>query len=206
MRYFRVKPVWRGRTVVVIAGGPSVTIEDMRRVGIARLNGKIRVIAIKDAVFPAWWADWVHGCDAMWWQVHIQQLQWFSGRKTTLVETLPAKWGVHVLRNTGRHGFDEDPATCRSGGNSGYQAMHCAIHAGASRIVMLGMDLKKTEDGRRHWFESHPYQAHTDYAETMLPSFETLLPVIEERRIEVVNCSTESIIDCFPKRELRSVL
>lgn len=208
MTWFKIEPIWRGRTVVVIASGPSLTLDQVRRIGIARQEDRARVIAIKDQIYTAWWADWLHGCDPMWWQVHIQSVQNFGGIKTTLAETLPDAWGVGVVHNTGKDGFDPDPTCCRTGGNSGYQAAHMAMHAieENGRIVTVGLDMKKASDGRRHSFKTHDYQRETHYEVTMLPSFETILPALQERRIEWVNCSPGSAVTCFPNVPLETVL
>lgn len=208
MTYHRVDPIWPGATVVVIASGPSLTLDQVRRIGIARQENRVRVIAIKDQVFTAWWADWLHGCDAMWWQVHIQSVQHFAGIRTTLAETLPPQWGVGVLRNTGKTGFDKDPTCCRTGANSGYQAAHAAAHAiaGNGRIIFVGLDMKKGPDNRRHSFQTHSYQPEPNYAAVMLPWFETLVEPLKERGIEIINATPGSAVDCFRRAPLESLL
>lgn len=202
-----IEPGWRGQTVVIICGGPSLTLDQVRRIGIARQEGRIRVIAIKDAIYVAWWADWLHGCDAKWWEVHIQSVQHYHGIKTTLAELIPHKqWGVHLLKHSGKNGFDENPEFCRTGGNSGYQAIHCAMHAGANRIITVGLDIKKAENGRRHWFDSHKYQIEPRYSDVMLEPFETLVGPAQKRNIEIFNCSPGSAVTCFKSASLDSLI
>lgn len=64
---YAIEPIWQGQTVVIMASGPSLTLEQVRRVAIAKLKDRCRVIAVNDAIFIAWWADWLHAYDSRWW-------------------------------------------------------------------------------------------------------------------------------------------
>ncbi len=194
-------PSWTGLTVAVLAGGPSLSTAQVRLVAIARLEDRCRVIAVNDTVFLAWWADWLHSSDLKWWQWHIQRVQHFKGVKTTVDPCVPSAWVTKKLSKTGKTGFDPSPENCR-GNNSGYQAIHCAVHAGAKRILLLGFDMRGT-----HWFGSHPDAVEDGRAETMAPHFATLTAPLKELGVEVFNCSGPgSLLDCFPKRELCEAL
>ena len=179
-----------GRTVCVIAGGMSVTARAVRHIALSRMNDKCRVIAVNDAVYLAWWADWLHAGDYKWWAANIDRVQHFRGLKTT-IDGVPSGWASN-LTNTGRDGFDPDTGTCRNGNNSGYQAVHCAIQAGAAKIVLVGFDMCG-----RHWFGAHPTEPTPDYGKAMVPHFESLLPALAERRIDVANCALGSMLKCF---------
>ncbi|WPE19947.1 hypothetical protein [Shinella zoogloeoides] len=147
-------------TVVIIAGGPSVTVNDVRTIGLARAAERCSVIAVNDAVYPCWFADHLHACDARWWIEHFG-VPGFAGAKTSL-EAVPFD-DVITLTNTGIEGFDPNPGAIRSGSNSGYQAVHIAAKAGARRIVLIGLDY--TDDGARmHWFGTHKpgFDKHSD--------------------------------------------
>ena len=202
--YWRLPQIWDSATCVIIAGGPSLDLKQIHHVARARLSGKCVVIAVNDAVYPAWWADWLHSCDRKWWDWHIQSIHKFPGIKTTLDETLPPRWGVHPLHNTGCEGFDPDPTCCRTGASGAYQVMHCAIHAGAGKIILLGVDMKA--DGESHWFGEHPNPARPDYQTTMVPRFELIVPELDSRGIEVVNCSPGTALKTFPTRSIEEAL
>lgn len=194
-----------GKRVVIIAGGESVTLKQIRQIAIARLEmaGSIRVIAVNDAVYPAWWADWLHSCDGKWWRWHIQRVAKFPGIKTTLDHTLPDEWGLVKLNNTGKDGFDPDPGNCRTLANSAGSAMHCAIHAGAVEIGLVGVDM----DDRQHWFGVHEKNAvDVDRETVMLPSFASLDPELKARGIRVWNASPVSRLELWPKIDLETAL
>lgn len=203
-RPYRVDRIWTGLKAVIIGGGPSLTLEHVHSIARARLSGGLRVIAVNDAVYVAWWADWLHACDATWWNAHIQTVQHYQGIRTTLDQTVPDQWQIGLLNNTGKFGFDENPGNCRTGGNSVYQAIHCAVHADAREIVLVGTDMKR-ERSRTHWHRGHG-GPDVDYATVMAPAFDTLKPILDERRIKIVNASPGTALEAFPKVSLEHAL
>ncbi len=191
-------PKWRGQTVVILGGGASLTGTALRYVARAKQSGRCRVIAVNDAVYLAWWADWLHAADAKWWHANIDFVKRFEGLRTT-VDCVPQQWRVYPLEATGPKGFDRRAGRCR-GNNSGYQALHCAIQSGASRIVLVGFDMRGP-----HWFEGPADRYEADYAGVMLPHFKTLRRTLKARGVEVVNCSPGSALICFPQRPLETI-
>jgi hypothetical protein len=194
---YRVERDWPGQTVVIIGGGTSLTLEQLRTVAMARLAQKCRVIAVNDAAFVAWWADWLHACDEQWWTWHGQVARRFPGTRTTVCPGVLASHVTGYLQPTGISGFDPDPASIRTGGNSVYQAMHIAIQAGAKRIGLVGVDMKAGPDGRMHWFGEHPDMIRPDFAADLAPHFASLKPTLAEREIEVMNASPGSALTDF---------
>lgn len=202
MRPYRIERIWSGSAVVIIGGGPSLNLAQIRQIAMARLDGRIRVIAVNDAVFAAWWADWLHACDGKWWRWHIQRVQHFAGIKTTLDKSVPGQWVDGVLGSTYRddsgrectmvQGFSDDPACVCTGGNGVYQSIQIAAHAGGKRVALFGVDMHG-----EHWFGEHPDRVSTDFQQTMVPHFETLLPGLQARGVEVVNASPGSALKTF---------
>lgn len=208
---YRVEPTWPGKTAVIVAGGPSFDLAQNRMIARARhrVNSPFRVMAINDAVYGAWWADWLHACDSSWWHRHIQGVHTFPGIKTCMQDDVPAPWVDGYLLETGVDGFDPDPSCVRTGGNSAYQGMHCLIHAGVKGIILCGVDMRNGERGERHWFGDHDGnlgQVDVNFARDMAPHFETLKPELEKRSIEVLNTSLNSALTAFPKMSLERAL
>lgn len=208
--YWPIPRLWDGDTCVILAGGPSLNLAQVRRVAMAHQEGRCRAIAINDSVFVAWWADWLHACDYKWWNWHRLSATKFPGVRTALVEQVPPAW-AHLLRNAAGSGgqaggWDDDPATIYPGGNSGYQAIQIAAKAGARKIVLLGYDMKPAADGAAHWFGDHPDNIRSSYADRMVPWFETLVEPLRERGVEVINCTPGTALHCFPKSRLEGVL
>lgn len=188
-----------GGTVVCIAGGPSLTAEDVEY-----CRGKAKVIAINDAYKLAPWADVLYACDKRWWDWH-RGVTSFTGLKYALQR--PAlKWpGVQVLQNTGIHGLELKPNGVRNGKNSGYQAINVAVHLGAKRIVLLGYDMQIKLGGPSHWFGDHPLGGQPPVG-SFRGMFAGLVKPLGELGIEVINCSRETALECFPVKALEQVL
>jgi hypothetical protein len=201
--FWLTEPIFKGRTVALVAGGPSLSLAQVRLLGMARAKNKIRVIAINDAAYPCWFADIAYACDARFWRYH-DGIPGFRGMRVSLDDSrLP---GIKFLKNTGPEGFDPHPGSIRSGSNSGYQALHLAVHLGAARVILVGYDM--TGDPSQHWFGNHPPQLGTS-ARTMehrIRAFAGLKPELERRKIEVINTSPRTALTFFRRGDLETVL
>lgn len=195
----RVPRLWPGETVVILGAGPSLTVDD-----VAYVRGKARVIAVNTSYQLAPDADCLWATDAKWWKWH-KGVPEFAGLKYSL-ERQGRQWpGVQVLRNTGDSGLDEDPSGIRHGRNGGYAAVNLAVHLGAVRILLLGYDMQRGPQGEHHWHPDHPQRTHSPYA-VFLRNFETLVSPLRRLGIEVINCSRDTRLLCFPRMDLREAL
>lgn len=143
----------------------------------------------------------LYAADAAWWRHHADEALKFPGLKVTCDDSTPFP-AVKCLKVSGKHGFDPDPACVRTGNNSGYQALHIAVQAGAARVLLFGFDMHGT-----HWHGRHP----EPLANTSRKTFETWLERFGELavelkdRVDVVNCSPDSRLSCFRKASLESM-
>jgi hypothetical protein len=188
---------------VVIATGPSLTAED-----VDYCRGKARVIAINDAYTLAPWADALYATDAKWWHWH-HGVPSFTGAKWSMEHSA---WGTHRvlytdvqrLRNTGAGALEHNPTGLRNGRNSGFAAINLAVHYGAGRIVLLGYDMQPS-GGKSHFFGEHPNKQKSPYPQ-FRNTMATLVKPLAKMGIEIVNCSVNSVLTCFPKADLRQTL
>lgn len=191
-------------TVVVLGGGPSLTPEQVEA-----CRGRALVVAVKETVRLAPWADWMYFCDTYWFEENRDDVMNFKGKVATLGnEQLRGEIpGLVCYRHDGLEGLCEAPDGLRTGHNSGYQAINLAFHLGAQRIVLLGIDMKKSAAGAQHWFarkrKAPPIEL---YQEHMLPIFSTLIAPLTRLGVEVVNCSPDSALACFRKAPLEEAL
>jgi hypothetical protein len=209
-----VEPEWAGETAAVIASGPSLTRQQTEFV-----RGKCRAIAVNNAgidtvnsdtqeLIPAMapWADVLFAGDAKWWRCYQERALKFAGRKVTIKPTLP--WPeVYCLQQSLEHAsFDPRPTHLVMGGNSGYMALHLAVHLGAKRILLLGFDMKDGNNKRRHWFGNHPPKLNSrgNYA-GWIRAFEKLAKCLPVRDVEVINCTPGSALRCFRRSTLEVV-
>jgi hypothetical protein len=191
-----VPRLWPGSTIVCLASGPSLTRED-----VAYVRGKARTIVVNTTYQLAPWADVLYACDARWWRWHKGAPD-FPGLKFTL--TSPVWPDVHLLKNMGPSGLEVKPHGLRTGRNSGYQAVNLAVHLGARRILLLGYDMQRT-GGRQHWHPNHPVVMQPPLND-FVKHFPTMLPVLEKLGVEVVNCTRETAITCFPRMPITEAL
>ena len=202
--YARVERLWPGETAACIASGPSLTREDVEL-----LRGRVRTIAINTSYRMAPWADVLYAADHQWWDWHKGAPD-FPGMKFSTSRPVFKKWGVKVLRRgddqwSGRDGLSLDPSTLALGKDSGYQAINLAVLFGATRILLLGYDMSRAPDGRRHWHPDHPTPTPNLYREFMV-FYPGLAARLEEAGIEVINCTRWTALDVFPKAQLAEAL
>lgn len=182
--------MWTGRTVAILASGPSMSAEVAQQVR----DSSAFAIAINTTYKLAPWADMLYAADVDWWKEHgkAPKLAEFSGLKVSCQSVTP---GVLVLRNTGITGFDDDPGAVRTGSNSAYQALHIAAQAGASKVILCGCDMHGG-----HWHGPHPEPLKNTSAETyakFLRRFATIAEPLKKRGVDVVNCTPGSALECF---------
>lgn len=203
--YRPVPKLWPGSTIACIGAGPSLTKEQCDYV-----RDKARIIAINTSIELAPFADVLWACDYRWWRwahtdkKRYRNFQTFTGLKFALTRESAKYPGVHVLQNTGSNGLELQPHGLRNGRNGGYQAINLAYHLGAKRILLLGYDMQR-KHGKEHWHGDHPNVTHSPYV-SFRQSFTTLIEPLRELGIEVINCTPDSALPCFPYRPLAEAL
>lgn len=202
---------WQGETVAILASGPSMSFSVA-----AHLRGRCRVIAVNNQGIPtregdvlhqplAPWADVLYAADAKWWHAYRDAALAFRGRKVTIRHVLPFD-EVLSLELSNQQPFDERPTHLTSGGNSGYQALCLAVHFGAARVLLCGYDMQDV-GGKKHWFGDHagPLNTPPRYKH-WIANFARLAPVLKARGVDVINCTPNSALTCFPRIPLSEVL
>lgn len=202
--YWRVPREWIGETAFLLGGGPS-----LKGFNSEILRGHGRVVAINSSYIICPWAHVLYYCDRTWWRNHREDvLANYSGQYR--VSLTCAEDGTKLLRNAGLNGLSIDPSALVHGTNSGYQAIGLAFHFGVKRIVLLGFDMRVTQNGSHH----HPphieglndEQFHRMLTETMLPRFPSLVEPLRKAGIEVIQATPKSALTCWAYRPLEEVL
>lgn len=217
MQLQRISADWQC-PVVVAATGPSLTAEVAAKVRRARWpSEKCRVVAVNDAYRLLPYADILYACDERWWGLHIDSIrQTFHGERWTTHEENSGGNGQHVNDKRaladaglnfvrGRDGdvFSADPSTIHYGSNSGFQAVNLALLKGATRVILVGFDMRLV-GGARHFFGDHPAPLHnrSDYRDFIVP-FRT---AAKGCTVPIVNATAGSAMDCFPMVDLEAAL
>ena len=163
---------------------------------------KTRTIAVNDAHCMIPDADMLYAADHQWWRYHKFR-QAFKGERWTQ-DKGPEGWreearlqGLNVIGCRHQLMLSRDPLYVGSGWNSAFQALNIAVLQGATRILLLGVDLH--ERSGKHFFGEHPppLQRNSPF-KTMIRAFETAAAQLETMRVTVINCSPDSALKCFP--------
>ena len=194
---------------VLVASGPSLTQEQVDYV-----RGKAVVIVINDNYRLAPWADHHYACDSQWWKWHEDDptLLNFQGQKWSQTESWTAedmehftkKHRIRFVKSQSGQGLSTEEGLIYQGSNSGYQAINLAYHLGAKKIVLLGYDMQMT-NGKSHWFGDHPNNVKSSYTNWM-PFYENLAKSLPGYGLDIINCTKETALTCFPRQSLEEVI
>lgn len=189
-------------TAICIASGPSLTAED-----VDYCRGKGKVYVINNTFRRAHWADVLYACDGRWWEhYHAEAAKVFKGEMWTIDVGAAAKYGLKEIGVLNDAFFSDHPKAIALGGNSGHQALNLACIQGASRVILLGYDMKPRADGIRHWHGDHVnalLQTNPIEYFNWCQNLKQAKPFIEA---EVINCTRDTALDCFDRAALRDVL
>jgi len=182
-------PDWRGQTVVCIASGPSLTLDDCEAA-----KGH-RAIVVNTSFRAAPWADVLFAHDMRWWlHYRAEVAEVFKGRRMSM--TYGAK-GVESLHNN---------RWFKGVGNSGACAIAIAVGAKAARVVLLGFDCQKT-GGSIHWHGNHPTPLSNALSIDAWPTqFSRVAAHAKKAGLEVINASRDTALTCFERMPLESAL
>jgi hypothetical protein len=193
-----------GREVFVIGGGPSFKDVDK-----TVLKGK-PLICINTAYreFPD--ATALYWCDESWVANHFDQVMAhpcplrFTARHTAdgyIKSDIQATGNATVLKRTGDYGIDTDVNHVR-GNNSGAHVINLLANMKARRIILLGYDMTMT-GGKSHWHDGHGLpMGNYIYNDLFIPSINSMVGPLKMLKVDVVNCTVGSRLDCFRKDDL----
>ncbi|EEQ6524472.1 TPA: hypothetical protein JWK76_002588 [Escherichia coli] len=178
------------KTFICTASGPSLSAEDCRFIADCGLP----VIAVNSTWKRVPFATHVFACDFSWWKACVRHI------------TIPAQRWTDSRAAHKRFGINFFPEERGSPVNSGRRAIEFALWLGAERVILLGYDCSVSRG--THWHGDHPegLKNPTENSTRLWRSeFEKHAPVLNARA-EIINCSVETALTCFPRRRLREVL
>lgn len=149
-------------------------------------------IAINDTYLLAPDADMLFAADPEWWQKHPEALK-FAGHKVVSRNSVyfPGVWYAKPIS--------------MSGGNSALRATQLAVDAGAKRIVLLGVDLDSKK--LTHWHGDHKNGLRNPMPQVFEAAIKAWEGFSKQPGLpEIINCSLQSALTCFPVMPLDEVL
>ncbi len=205
-RYWTVQEEWKGSTVYIVGGGPS-----LRGVDLGCLKGR-RVIVINSSYLKCPFADLLFFGDARWyWEHHdTPEFRNFRGLKVSCSVSLSGPDLRHLQRviPSATCGYAEPRDMVASQRTSLQGAMNIAGHLGVKRIVLVGIDMGRAPDGASHHHRTHPWPPRPGNVvwDEQLHSLEWIVEPLKKRGIDVVNTSAVSRIPWWPKMTLAGAL
>lgn len=211
MTYTTIPRRWPHSTIACLASGPSLTPED-----VAYVRGRVRVIAVNEAIRLAPFADVLYSSDWIYWLAY-KGVPEFTGMKVAVEQGGGAgtKWyervkNLQILRHTGIRGLEHAPDSLRCNANSGAAAINLAMHFGASRVLLLGYNCGSLR-GRQHFLSEAErptlLQSNTPSPyDLFLRHFDTMHVPLAAAGVDVINCTPASQLQVFRHAALRDVL
>lgn len=203
--------LWRGETVFCLGSGDS--LRRIERELWARLPEHGHVLAVNSSIKTARAngiePDALFFTDMNWFEANEVLVRSFRGRVFTVSRAARAACdAVERIENTHRPDFSVGAPPMRDGRSSGHRAVSLAIMLGASRVILLGYDMRIDPDtGRSHCHDDYAHtQSDLDYQREFIPSFRDWHQQALAVGAMVLNATPETALDEFPKVRLEDVL
>ncbi|WP_422028475.1 hypothetical protein [Pyruvatibacter mobilis] len=152
--------------------------------------------------------DVLYGCDWEWWEAH-DGVPGFQGLRLTISTAAAKVWGARLVRHRDVMVMSDTPAWIGTGGNGGFQMLNFAALAGARRVLLTGFDMQAT-GGRTHWHGNHTAPRLNNPDHDAFRQWRSRLaaaaPVLARLGCEVINCSRDTALTCFPRARLEDML
>jgi hypothetical protein len=206
LEYWSPEPLFKGETIFCLASGPSLTAEVCERV-----RGR-RAIAVNSSAVLAPLASVLFFTDSGWYEPRRELVANWGGLVISMSRTAKRELPDKVKRVQGQGdpqalpGFSRGPGVIQQGRSSGHTAVSLAIALGASRVVLLGYDMRFVE-GREHFHGE--YSGPRDvgiYEREFLPGFAGWNEAAGAVGVEVLNATDGSALREFRFEMLSKIL
>lgn len=204
-KWWTIPRCWEGQDAFVIAGGTSVTDEQLE---IARTRGN--VIAVNSAYQFAPFADYLFFADLRWWSMEFHsdhgKLHDFKGRVVSTSAKAKGRDILRLRRISPPPGIAPEQNTVILRRTSLHPAIEMAYKMGAARIFLIGADNRDGENGRTHRHEEYPWVRKPQTWNVKLDDLNHLASALADTSCRVFNCSPISTLKYWPKVDLKEVL
>jgi hypothetical protein len=195
---------WVGEVAYVVGGGTSVQLADVQSL---QERGK-NVIAVNSSYRIALFADILYFADERWWTREItledHKLREFLGQVWTVSRISKDIQDVKLKRlrrvKPEVQGLALSPDTVTMEWTSVQSAINIAMHKGADRVVVLGLDNQPSpsDPQRFHHHAEYPWPHRLSTWQYKYDNLAHAVPVLEQQGVKVFNASPISTIDFWP--------
>lgn len=199
------RPGWG--TVVVVATGPSLTVEQCEQLKAPRAAGHIKVIGVNCAYQRAE-LDALLAVDLQFWKTYIRDIR----QRCPDLELVTQDASAHKtyalttrIRGSARDGLGI--TELHTGQNSGHTAVNAAFLFGARRIILLGFDMRLGPGGERHFHGDHPKNCvQSQLFDAWIRRFESTSKDLKRLGVDAVNATPGSALHWFRRATLEEAL
>lgn len=199
---------YEGQTVFIIGGGPSVSRTNLKLI-------KDRpVLGCNDAFRLGTWVDWNLFCDRRWWMWNWHDLEKWPNRERAicivpqLLEERNCNWPwLKILRrDEARFGLSVEQDTLCWNRGCGGAAINAAYLLGASKIVLIGFDMRVVE-GKHNYHDHHKKEERPQiYQGSMIPFLKPMADAMKVTGLQIANATPGSAMNLFPVVRLEELL
>lgn len=149
----------------------------------------------------------MYACDDHWWDRYYGEINRdFAGELWTQSEKSARKYKLKHWAGQSMPGLGRQKI--HFGNNSGYQAINLAYLLGATKIILLGFDMKR-QAGKTHFFGDHPYHKNhqgpnDQIMQRWCKNFVQLAAELKQEGVVVYNATRETALTAFEIRGLES--
>jgi len=162
----------------------------------------------------------LYAVNSGWWDHYWPQVKKHACQKWTTNKESAEKYGLNWVAEKNAPGLSKDPSIIHHGHGSGFTLLNLAYLMGANRILLIGYDLKYAPDynghtrevgsSPRHYFGEYPVELQHWPKVHVEKGVHTELcnlyqSVADQRIVEIINCSTDSALTCFPFADISEI-
>lgn len=221
---------YEGETAILVATGPSLNNDQIGIVHKAHTAGNCRVITVNNSYQLAPWADAHMACNDNWWRHYWPidpVLREMKADKYTRYKDIAKDYGILYIHTIVKDGLSTDPSVLHINHGSGPLGINLALLYGIKKLLLIGHDMKFSKDynGRRkkagskprHFFGEYPKElshwpsvkvglSKPGVLDGLIEAYKKMVPQLPSIGMEVINCTPDSELKCFPMSTLEKEL
>ena len=201
------------KTAIIIGTGPSLTKNDIFYINWIKAQGKAMLFGGNNTIFD-FDLDCHNACNYQWHDYYAEKIKDYPCDKWTTRPEVSKKFPwIRYIEERWEPGLSRDKSYICAHHGTGPQTVGLAYHYGCTRLLLVGWDMR--HKGRRHYFGSDgeypPSMQH--WTRNLGPDGEltglikemaTIKP--EDYGIDIINCTPDSAMTCFPMGDLRDYI
>jgi hypothetical protein len=199
--YWSVPRAWAGKAAFIVGGGASVLRVDpeaLRRRNVIVINSSYQR-------FPT--AGYLIFSDSRWWEINRDALSMEQFRGVVVSAALGVEdKHIVIVKRKSPPGLATERDTLAIKNTTLTAAINLAVHLGADRIGLLGIDGKDSPDGRTHHHEPHPWERIPGCYDEHGRELMTLVHPLMDLGVKVVNLNPYSAHRMFPFKKFDDIL